>query len=97
MYSNQIIPLIDNELIKVITGIRRYGKSYMLGLIKDELINIGINQNNIILINYESAKYWNVEDARVLDLLVESLVENIGGRVYLFFDAIQNVEVGKNQ
>ena len=36
LYLNQIIPLIDNELIKVITGIRRCGKSYMLGLIIDE-------------------------------------------------------------
>lgn len=51
LYLNQIIPLIDNEFIKVITGIRRCGKSYMLGLIKEELINRGIDENNIILIN----------------------------------------------
>ena len=38
LYMRQITPLIDNELIKVITGIRRCGKSYMLGLIKEELL-----------------------------------------------------------
>lgn len=92
LYLNQIIPLIDNELIKVITGIRRCGKSYMLGLIKEELINHGIDENNIILINFESAKYRNVANARELDLLIESLVENIDGRVYMFFDEIQNVD-----
>ncbi|MBE6493978.1 MAG: ATP-binding protein [Methanosphaera stadtmanae] len=92
LYLNQIIPLIDNELIKIITGIRRCGKSYMLGLIKEELITRGINENNIILINFESAKYRNVSNARELDLLIESLIENIEGKVYLFFDEIQNVD-----
>jgi hypothetical protein len=92
LYLNQIIPLIDNELIKVITGIRRCGKSYMLGLIKEELINRGIDENNIILINFESAKYRNVSNARELDLLIESLIENIEGKAYLFFDEIQNVD-----
>ena len=92
LYLNRIIPLIDNELIKVITGIRRCGKSYMLGLIKKELINRGIDEDNIILINFESAKYRNVSNARELDLLIESLVENVDGKVYLFFDEIQNVD-----
>ena len=92
LYLNQIFPLIDNDLIKVITGIRRCGKSYMLGLIKDELINRGIDENNIILINFESAKYRNVSNARELDLLIESILENIEGKVYLFFDEIQNVD-----
>jgi hypothetical protein len=92
LYLNRIIPLIDNELIKVITGIRRCGKSYMLGLLKEELINRGIDENNIILINFESAKYRNVSNARELDLLIESLVENVDGKIYLFFDEIQNVD-----
>ena len=84
--------VIYNELIKVITGIRRCGKSYMLGLLKEELINRGIDENNIILINFESAKYRNVSNARELDLLIESLVENVDGKIYLFFDEIQNVD-----
>lgn len=64
----------------------------MLELIKEELINRGIDEDNIILINFESAKYRNVSNARELDLLIESLVEDIEGRVYLFFDEIQNVD-----
>lgn len=92
LYMSQIVPLIDNELIKVITGIRRCGKSYMLNLIKEELINRGINEENIILINFESAKYRNVSNARELDLLIASLTSDIEGKVYLFFDEIQNVD-----
>ena len=88
LYLNQIMSLIDNELIKVITGVRRCGKSYMLGLIKEELINRGIDENNIILINFESAKYRNVSNARELDLLIESIIGDIVGKVYLFFDEI---------
>ncbi len=42
LYMKEIVPLIDNELIKVITGIRRCGKSYMLCLIREELIKRGI-------------------------------------------------------
>lgn len=42
LYMKEIVPLIDNELIKVITGIRRCGKSYMLSLIREELIKRGI-------------------------------------------------------
>ena len=92
LYLNRIIPLIDNELIKVITGIRRCGKSYMLGLIREELMNRGINEDNIVFINFESAKYRNVKNSRELDLLIESLVKDIEGRFYIFFDEVQNVD-----
>lgn len=92
LYLNQIVPLIDNELIKVITGIRRCGKSYMLGLIIDELLGRGISRDNIFLINFEMAKYRNVRNSRELDLLIESLVKDVEGKVYLFFDEIQNVD-----
>ena len=52
LYLTQFIPSIDNELIKVITGIKRCAKSYILGLIKDELINRGIARDNIIYPKY---------------------------------------------
>ena len=88
----QIIPLIDNELIKVITGIRRCGKSYMLGLIKEELIKRGVKGHNIILINFDSKKYKNIKNNNELDKIVEKSIKNKKGKVYLFFDEIQNVK-----
>ena len=92
LYMKQIVPLIDNELIKVITGIRRCGKSYMLGLIKEELIKRGVKSHNIILINFDSKKYKNIINNNQLDNVVEKSVKNKKGKVYLFFDEIQNVK-----
>ena len=88
---NRISKLVDNELIKVITGVRRCGKSYMLNLIIQELIKNGVDEKNIILINFDNPKYNNVENTRELDLLISQLVNNIDGKIYFFFDEIQNV------
>lgn len=82
----------DKEIIKVITGVRRCWKSYLLQLFIKELISSGINQENIILINFDSAKYNNINKYSALDELVLNLTENIKGKVYLFFDEIQNVK-----
>ena len=92
LYMEQIIPLIDNELIKVITGIRRCGKSYMLGLIKEELLKRGVKEHNIILINFDNKKYKNIKNDAELDKIVEKSMKNKKGKVYLFFDEIQNVK-----
>ncbi len=91
LYLNRISSLIDKDIIKVIVGVRRCGKSYMFNLIINELIGRGIDKDNIILINFESAKYRNVSNPRELDLLVRDLTKDIEGKIYLFFDEIQNV------
>ncbi len=92
LYLNRISSLIDKDIIKIIIGVRRCGKSYMFNLIIDELIKRKISKDNIILINFESAKYRNVSNPRELDLLVENLTEGITGKIYMFFDEIQNVD-----
>ncbi|WP_295726260.1 ATP-binding protein [uncultured Methanobrevibacter sp.] len=92
LYLNRISSLIDKDIIKVIVGVRRCGKSYMFNLIIDELIERGINKENILLINFESAKYRNVSNPRELDLLVRDLTKEINGKIYMFFDEIQNVD-----
>ena len=92
LYLNKISKLIDKDIIKVIVGVRRCGKSYMFNLIIEELIKRGINKDNILLINFESAKYRNVSNPRELDLLIKDLTKNIDGKIYMFFDEIQNVE-----
>ena len=92
LYLNRISSLIDNDIIKIIVGVRRCGKSYMFNLIMDELLERGISKDNILLINFESAKYRNVSNPRELDLLVRDLTKDMNGKIYMFFDEIQNVD-----
>ena len=64
----------------------------MLGLIKEELIKRGVKEHNIILINFDSKKYKNIKNNNELDKIVEKSIKNKKGKVYLFFDEIQNVK-----
>ena len=53
-YIKKIVPFIDKDVIKVLTGIRRSGKSVMLKLLMEELKNRGINEKQFIYINFYS-------------------------------------------
>ena len=65
-YLNKIIPLIDKKLIKVLTGVRRSGKTVLLSQIQDYLIENNINKSNIINISLESKKNQKYKDGDVL-------------------------------
>ena len=93
LYMQKLRRLKDKDIIKVITGVRRCGKSYLLKLFINELIEEGINIENIILINFDSSKYKNIKHSNDLDELILNLTKNIEGHMYLFFDEIQNVEL----
>ena len=81
----------DQQIIKVITGIRRCGKSTLLEIYKDYLKEEGINENQIISINFEDAYYEELQDRKKLyDYLKEKLV--IGKKTYIFLDEIQMVK-----
>lgn len=81
----------DQQIIKVITGIRRCGKSTLLEIYKDYLKEEGINDNQIISINFEDAYYEELQDRKKLyDYLKEKLV--IGKKTYIFLDEIQMVK-----
>lgn len=90
MYLERIRPFYDSEMIKVITGIRRCGKSTIIKQIIKELKDRDIPDNRIIYINFEDYKYRKINNA---DLLYEYVEKNINeeGKYYLFFDEIQNV------
>ena len=92
LYMEKLRHLRNKDIIKVITGVRRCGKSYLLQLIIDELIETGVNKENIVLINFDSGEYNNIESSLELDELVLNLVKPLSGCVYLFFDEIQNVK-----
>ena len=87
----RIRPFIGSDLVKVMTGIRRSGKSVMLELIQDELISSGVNENNFISINFEDLRYAHLSDAMALHEEILKRAEQISGKVYLFFDEIQEV------
>lgn len=92
LYLNQIERLIDKEPIKIIIGVRRSGKTYLLRSIHEELKSRGINEENIFLISFESMKYNKIENFKQLDELIMDLTKNTKGKIYLLFDEIQNVK-----
>lgn len=91
-YMKRIRPFIGNELIKVLTGIRRSGKSVMLELIKDELRQQGIPETQFITFNFESLANAKYRTAEALYEELSKRISEISGKSYLFFDEIQEVE-----
>lgn len=92
LYMKKIRPFINGELIKVLTGIRRSGKSVMLELIKEELLQQGVSNNQIISINFENMNYLKLCNAESLHDEITNRVKSIEGKAYLFFDEIQEVK-----
>ena len=91
-YMRRIRPFIGSDLIKVMTGIRRSGKSVMLELIKKELVENGIDEENIISLNFENMKNSHLLNAVALHDEILKQMEEKEGKVDLFFDEIQEVE-----
>ena len=89
-YLKIMIDSKDTEFIKVITGIKRCGKSTLLLMLKDYLLNSGIKEDNIIYMNFESAKFDDIKDYKDLYNYVKERIKN--ERVYLLLDEVQNVK-----
>lgn len=92
IYMKRIRPFIETDLIKVITGIRRCGKSVMLDLIKQELEESGIDPSRFISINFEDMRYEHLHTARALHDKIRERAAGVSERLYLFFDEIQEVD-----
>lgn len=92
LYMKRIRPFIGTDLIKVMTGIRRCGKSVMLELIKEELVESGVNSSQFISINFEDMNYAHLQTAKALHNEISKRAAEINGKVYLFFDEIQEVK-----
>ena len=90
-YLNKVFNFVDKDVIKIITGIRRSGKSYLFKLIINELIERGIPKSNILLIDLELPAYNSIKTREQLDEIVLDFIESHENKVYLFFDEIQNV------
>lgn len=92
MYYDKIKQFIDKPFIKVLTGVRRCGKSTMMLLIQQLLKEQGIKKEQIISMNFESMAYYDLRDSRSLYAYVTEAVKKIEGKVYLFFDEVQVVD-----
>ncbi len=90
IYLSKIRPYYEIDLIKVLTGIRRCGKSILLKQIIQELIENGISKNSIIYINFEDFEYDEIDTAKKLHELLKEMMK-VNQRYYLFFDEIQHV------
>ena len=89
-YLSQIRPYYEADLIKVITGVRRSGKSVLLESIRDELIENGINNDHIIYINLEDMDYEYILTASDLNSEIKNHI-NDKSKYYIFLDEIQHV------
>jgi len=90
-YMRRIRPFIGNELIKVLTGIRRSGKSVMLDLIREELVASGVSESQFISINFEDMRNTHLNTAAALHEEIVKRAAIVEGKAYLFFDEIQEV------
>ena len=91
-YMARIRPFIDGDLIKVLTGIRRSGKSVMLELIKDELRARGVTEEQLVAFNFEDMRNAQLYTAEALHDELVRRAAPIKGKIYFFFDEIQEVE-----
>lgn len=91
LYLEKIRDFYDSDLIKILVGIRRCGKSIILEQIMEELKNRGIKSDHIIYVNFEFIEFEELTDYKKLNEYVKKRIKD-NELYYLFFDEIQNVE-----
>ena len=90
-YLNKLIALKDKKIIKVVTGVRRCGKSKLLEMYRQWLLKQGVEEERIVSINFEDLDFEDLTDYKKLHTyLKERLVKD--NMTYIFLDEIQNVE-----
>ena len=90
-YLKLIRPYYDVDLIKVITGVRRSGKSVLMETIKDEILSGGVKGSHIISINLEDLDYSFITDAKELHEEIRSHITD-KEKYYIFLDEIQHID-----
>ena len=91
LYMDKILPFIDKPVIKVLTGVRRSGKSTILRMLREELMHQGIEEKQILFYRLDSLEY---EDIKTSKELYKELKDHlcVGGKSYLFLDEVQEIE-----
>ena len=90
-YISKIKPFINKPVIKILTGMRRVGKSSLLHIIKDEILK-DVADENKIYINFEATNLLNINNVNFLLEYLKPLLEDVKGKVYFFFDEIQVID-----
>lgn len=91
-YLKQLVDFRDSDFIKVITGVRRSGKSVLLMLYKEYLIQENVEEHQIIYMNFESFEYQTITTEKKFRAALEKLIPKNNKKVYLLFDEIQVVD-----
>ena len=90
-YISKIKPFINKPVLKILTGMRRVGKSSLLHIIKDEILK-DVADENKIYINFEATNLLSINNVNSLLEYLKSLLEDIEDKVYFFFDEIQVID-----
>ena len=92
LYLSRILPFLDKPVIKVITGMRRTGKSCFLHLVANHLEETGVDPCQIMFINLDSLEFEMLKDYRQLNQFVQEKAAVLGkGKIHLFIDEVQEV------
>ncbi len=90
-YVNAIMKFVDVPLVKVLSGVRRCGKSTIFEMIKNELLtNFRIDQNHIITRNYSQMQYNDMTSKEMYQDLIKCLIDE--KKYYLFLDEVQEIK-----
>ena len=90
-YISKIKPFINKPVLKILTGMRRVGKSSLLHIIKDEILK-DVADENKIYINFEATNLLSINNANSLLEYLKPLLEDVKGKVYFLFDEIQVID-----
>lgn len=90
-YMDKILPFIDTPLVKILTGVRRCGKSTILDMVREELSNRGIGKEQILFYKFDSLRYEDIDTASKLYREIEKHLDP-EKRTYLFLDEVQEVK-----
>ena len=90
-YISKIKPFINKHVLKILTGMRRAGKSSLLHIIKDEILK-DVADENKIYINFEATNLLSINNVNSLLEYLKPLLEDVKGKVYFFFDEIQVID-----
>jgi len=89
-YMEKILPFVDTPFVKILTGIRRCGKSTILLMLMEELKSRGIDENKIIYFSFDTMKYDDLKDAKILYKTIYEKISS-GEKFYIFLDEIQEI------
>lgn len=92
LYLNQLIQFKDSDFIKVVSGVRRSGKTVLLMLYKEYLLKNGIDDNHVVYLNFESFEYQTINTEEKLYNLLKQLLPSNQEKIYLLLDEIGQID-----